>query len=255
VYFQAVRPQCIHNALNWLKKNNPLYDNITINIGNIDKELTTLQQCGDGHNQLVENEDLDVSPLPLESSIDGIKSSDVSAITDDNHEEKDDPLNEYRAPTNETCLQSVIPDYPVLVEQENENDAAMGNEIYNIAPGENKHPVSLMTDKHCEELAFPVLFPKGRFGYTVERKTKLTPVKYFNARLLHYSGKFATNPEYLFFAQFIIEQKKVSDSINIALKKIHGHSMTASQLRSNPQSLQNLICQDQAYLFLRQIPG
>lgn len=120
---------------------------------------------------------------------------------------------------------------------------------------ENKHPVSFMTDKQCEELAFPVLFPKGRYGYTAEREIMLSPVKYFNARLLHYSGRFATNPEYLFFAQFIIEQKKVSDSINIALKKVHGHSVTAAQLRSNPQGLQNLICQDQAYLFLRQIPG
>ena len=26
--------------------------------------------------------------------------------------------------------------------------------------------VSFMKDKECEELAFPVLFPKGRYGYT-----------------------------------------------------------------------------------------
>ena len=84
---------------------------------------------------------------------------------------------------------------------------------------------------------------------------KITPVKYFNARLLHHSGRFASNPEYLFFAQFIIEQKKVSDNINIALKKVHGQSVTASQVRTNTQILQNLISQDQAYLFLRQIPG
>ncbi len=85
-----------------------------------------------------------------------------------------------------------------------------------------------MTDKKCEELAFPILFPKGRFGYMEERKIKLTPVKYFHARLLHYSGRFATNSEYLFFALFVIEQKKVSDSINIALKKIQGDPLTAS---------------------------
>lgn len=63
------------------------------------------------------------------------------------------------------------------------------------------------------------------------------------------------NPEYLFFAQFIVEQKKISDSINIALTKVHGQSLTASHLKSNVQSLKNLIFQDQAYLFLRQIPG
>jgi len=83
----------------------------------------------------------------------------------------------------------------------------------------------------------------------------LSAVKYFNTRLLHYSGRFATNAEYLFFAQFIIEQKKISDSINIALKKVDSHPVSARQLKSNAQNLQNLICQDQAYLFLRQIPG
>ena len=101
----------------------------------------------------------------------------------------------------------------------------------------------------------PILFPKGRFGYLEERKIKLTRVKYFNARLLHYSGRFATNSEYLFFAQFEIEQKNVSDSINIALKKIQGQPLTASQIKSDVNKLKSLVCQDQAYLFLRQIPG
>ena len=53
-----------------------------------------------------------------------------------------------------------------------------------------------------------VLFPKGRFGYMEDRKIKLSPVKHFNARLLHYSERFATNSEYLFFAQFVIEKKR-----------------------------------------------
>ena len=72
-----------------------------------------------------------------------------------------------------------------------------------------------MTDKQC---AFLVLFPYAKFGCTAERYVKLSPVKYFNARLLHYSGQFATNLEYLFYAPFIIEQKKVSDSINVVIK-------------------------------------
>lgn len=93
------------------------------------------------------------------------------------------------------------------------------------------------------------MFPNGRFGYTSEREVKLSPIKYFNARLLHYSSRFASNPEYLFFAQFIIEQRKISDSINIALKKVRGQPVTASQLKSNPDMLRNLICQEQAYVF------
>ena len=252
VYFQAVRPELVRQALNWLRINNPLYSDIVIDIDNIDTSLTELEQ-----NITADNEDLNeensVGDINNKRIADGQNIVCTNDAANDEEEEGPDPLNEYRASTNETCLQSVISDYPATTEQNEE--ASLGSEIYNIAPGENKHPVSFFTDKHCEEFAFSVLFPKGRFGYTAEREIKLSPVKYFNARLLHYSGQFATNPEYLFFAQFIIEQKKVSDSINIALKKVHGQPVSASQLRSNVQSLQNLICQNQAYLFLRQIPG
>ena len=279
VYFQPVRPQVVLDALKWLKTNNPFYSNIGVDIDNIDTNLTTLQQNENvseqnpvlntiggmgnttynepnpnGQNTSPDNEavDNDVTVTNMgNTTLSREDNSDDDNTPDD--EEKDDSLNEHRAPTNETCFQSLIPDYPVTVEENNE--VSLGNEIYNIAQGKNKHPVSFMMDKNCEELAFPVLFPKGQFGYTLEREMKLSPVKYFNARLLHYSGRFATNPEYLFFAQFIIEQRKVSDSINVALKKIHGQSLTASQIRSDAQSLQNLICQDQAYLFFRQIPG
>ena len=250
VYFQAVRPPIVLNALNWLRVNNELYTNIEIDIDNIGANFTNLQQ----DDNTIEGETLNnVSDINTSTLHDDTTCSTNSTPTG-NEEEIDDPLNEFRAATNETCLQSVIPDYPVVIE-ENDCIVSLGNEIYNIAPGENRHPVSFMTDKQCEELAFPVLFPKGKYGYTFERKVKLSPVKYFNARLLHYSGRFATNPEYLFFAQFITEQKKISDSINIALKKVHGQSITASQLKANMQILQNLICQDQAFLFLRQIPG
>ena len=60
-----------------------------------------------------------------------------------------------------------------------------------------------------------------------------------------------------FFGLFIIEQNRVSDSRNIALKKVHGQSGNASQLRANTYRLVNLICKDQAkpYFFQRQIPG
>ena len=194
VYFQAVRPDFVLHALNWLTLNNPLYKSITVNIENIDTNLTKLQQL----QSRSENKGK-MSP--------GINLSCEQKAVDQKDEEGDDPLNEFRAPTTETCLQSVLPDYPVN-EQQNRNSKSTGNEIFNIAPGENKHPVSFMTDTLCEELAFPVLFPKGRFGYAVERAVKLSPTKYFNARLLHYSSRFAMNPEYLFFAQFIIEQKK-----------------------------------------------
>ena len=197
VYFQAVHPQLVEDALNWLKQNNPLYYNVTTDMNNISGNLQNLEQ---------DDTSADTS------------STKSPPNENDDLEENDDALNNHRQATNETCLQSVLPDYHVTLQQ----NGSLGNEIYDIAHGENRHPAFIMTDKKCEQLAFPVLFPKGCFGYMEERKIKLSPVKYFNACLLHYSGIFATNSEYLFFAQFVTEQNKVADSINIALKKIQG---------------------------------
>ena len=238
VYFQAVRPQLVENALYWLVQNNPLYNNVTTDMSNIDENLKNLQQ-----NDTSTDSSTSHAKLPPNNDNEIEKNEQI--------EENEDPLNTHRQATNETCLQPVLPDYPVTLQQ----SGSLGNEIYDIAPGENRHPASIMTDKKCEQLAFPVLFPKGRFGYTDERKIKLSPVKYFNARLLHYSGRFATNSEYLFFAQFVLEQKKVADSINIALKKIQGQPITVSQIKSDVNKLKSMVCQDQAHLFLRQIPG
>ena len=106
----------------------------------------------------------DNSVLHVSDSHD-IATESCSHVLDNKVGEKmEDPLNEHRLPISETCLQYLIPDYPVI-EERNENLLSIGNEIYCIAPRENKHPVSLMSDKQCElELAFPILFPMGRFG-------------------------------------------------------------------------------------------
>ena len=59
----------------------------------------------------------------------------------------------------------------------------------------------------------------------------------------------------IFFCTVCYRTKKVSDSINIALKKIRGQCVTAAEIRSDVNKLKGLVCQDQAYLFLRNIPG
>ena len=38
VYFQAVRPEVVLHALQWLQRNNELYENVAINLQNIDRE-------------------------------------------------------------------------------------------------------------------------------------------------------------------------------------------------------------------------
>ena len=49
----------------------------------------------------------------------------------------------------------------------------------------------MLNDDLCEEVAFLYLFPRGKFGYKVERDIKLSPSKYFNRRLFNYTQLFA----------------------------------------------------------------
>ena len=44
VYFQAVRPHFVLQALQWLKANNTLYKDIQIDVNNIDTNLTVLHE-------------------------------------------------------------------------------------------------------------------------------------------------------------------------------------------------------------------
>ena len=44
VYFQALRPELIQQVLNWLKVPNPLYEDILVDINNIDSNLTAQQR-------------------------------------------------------------------------------------------------------------------------------------------------------------------------------------------------------------------
>ena len=177
VYFQAVRPEVVLHALQWLKRNNELYETVAINLQNIDDQLTSFFN----HEQETESEiatcsqsetfardcDGDIDYCGKEEGVSkqsekdkehcsqyGNLDSDGCGDFEDDCE-REDPLNEHRAATCETCLQSIVPDYPVISDEEGRGKS-VGNEIFSVAPGENKHPVSIMTGRHCEELAFPV---------------------------------------------------------------------------------------------------
>ena len=229
---------------------------------NIDSQIEDRKEDIDDESSIEKN-------FCSQSILKGQNSGEEKDKHSDDEEEIDDPQNEYRIFLNETCLQSYAGCAPVNLSCSVGSSSSLergdsqviqstseGNEVFSVAPGEGKHPILFMKDSYCEELAFPVLFPKGRYGYQVERTVKLSPVKYFNARLLHYSGRFARSPEYLFFAQFITEQKKVQDSISIALRKAAGQCLTASQVRSlNTATINQLIASDQAYYFMKNIPG
>jgi hypothetical protein len=79
---------------------------------------------------------------------------------------------------------------------------------YSIAPGEGQTPCAFFMDEKFEELANPSKYPYGRGGLTAKRQKKITARKYFNQRLLHKDGRFASDIDYLLAAQYTVEQNK-----------------------------------------------
>ena len=71
--------------------------------------------------------------------------------------------------------------------------------LLELAPGQDKGTRHIIFDKKCEELAFPKIFFRGKFGY----------IRYFNQRLLNFSQTFASNSDYIFFAQSVLQLKKL----------------------------------------------
>ena len=156
----------------------------------------------------------------------------------------DDPLSEFRTPSMETTFVSEIP------------SACEMEEGIVVAPGEGKKPVSILNDKFCEKLGHPHLFPTGQYGYKVEREIPLTPSKYFNQRLLHYTQKFASDNDYIFFAHTVLQKVQLSSQINIAMKKVLSNDLTPGMLSKNfKQRVQEFIAKDKAFSFMSSIKG
>ena len=114
----------------------------------------------------------------------------------------------------------------------------------------------MLNDEFCKELAFPYLFPRGKFGYKVERDIKLSPSKYFNQRLLNYTQLFASDPDFIFFALSITQQLKLKSQINVPMKKVCSGNLTAGLLSQNfSESVKSFIVKDEAYHFMSTIKG
>ena len=94
-----------------------------------------------------------------------------------------------------------------------------GHKPVKINPAELKLPCDFTRDEHFEQQAFYYHFPHGNFCLDHKRPLKLTPSKYFCARILHQDQRFCKDPDYIFMAQQFVEKTRVQQEIDVALKK------------------------------------
>ena len=93
--------------------------------------------------------------------------------------------------------------------------------VLNVAPAEGQRPTKYFNEQNWEALAFPKLFPTGKFTFNHQREKSLRKKKYFSARLLNKDGRFAETSEYIFHALDILERQTLTDTISITKKKNH----------------------------------
>ena len=250
VVYQNIRPGMVQAALGKLKTINKFY---LATVENSEWEEQCLNEDPEIWKELTEAvTDKNIGDTEIRDLDEG-RSRPAGENDDKNQneeidmdEEETDPRDRLRGIKYDTCVQPTDP-------------TMSSDSIYSIAPGEGRKPISIMMDEHCEEQAFPTLFPTGQFGFQVNRCTKLSAKKYFNARLLNKDSRFARNVEYLFFAQFITEYKQVMDNISVALRKARintddGERVTAGLIK-DPQRLNRIIFNDKAYNMLQTVRG
>ena len=134
------------------------------------------------------------------------------------------------------------------------------NCIYQCAPGENYIPKYILLDDNFEVLAFPDLFQYGTGGYKCEdRPVNLSICKYFQQHLLNVDMQFAKNIEYLFCAQHMEDIKQIESDINLAIRLSKGRTVGGQKitpgLLHNPEAVQQLVRNEQAYKFLKNVRG
>ncbi|XP_062600308.1 uncharacterized protein LOC134261943 [Saccostrea cucullata] len=220
--YEWVRPEKVKEAIEFLKRNNPWYSNIALSDSWFDPET-----------------DSDLVKVDEQEN-----SSD-----EENESSEQENLTMHTQPV-ETCSQ------PVDLGQEYLDTE---NKVFCIAPGENQTPQSIFQEKGADAMAFPNLYPDGKFGYFEDRPIKLSPTKYFNARLFCADKRFARDNQFIFFAQFMIEMSNIRSNISIALRKGKGNTndggkVTASML-TNANDLQKILKSDAGFRFLQPVRG
>lgn len=122
----------------------------------------------------------------------------------------------------------------------------------------HEKPVSVYEIEYGEELAFPWLFPNGKYGYLYPRVKKITPAMYFRCRLYSRYSYWQKNTTYLLHAAISYDTMLLKQEIRVYMKmrKFTSNTentqpVTASDVRSidNPNVLQN------SYMFMKNICG
>jgi len=103
---------------------------------------------------------------------------------------------------------------------------------YNIVNTEHEH--------RAEELAWYFLFPYGINGWGEQREIKITPLDYYQQRILGSDLRFQRN-DYLFYTLSMFEYKRIKATIQACLKKLVGPDGKIEDLHLITKSIERIV--------------
>ena len=123
-----------------------------------------------------------------------------------------------------------------------------------VVSGESKNPASVLTDKYCQEIAHPHMYPSDKYDYKVQKDTSVSTGKYFHQRLLNYSQIFAANINYISFAHSVMQKIQLIRQISIAMRMVTSNNLTLGVLNKSLKStVRPFIAQEKGYSYINSI--
>ncbi len=117
--------------------------------------------------------------------------------------------------------------YDTLLQEE---DQAVSDHIYLLAPGEHQRPCPVLSGEKFKELAYADKNTYGKGGISATRKKPITLCKYFKQCLLNCDGRFAKDLDHLLASQYAVEDKQMHEQVQTVLRQSR-HMGTASRER------------------------
>ena len=217
----TVRKQKVHNALVWLKNNNPHYSELIIN----EDALNILPENG-----------VPSELMTVEADDDIISDDDCSPDTGPPTDNPSDDIV-YNAATE---MSSFLP----VGEQQQQEINAVRNQLSENEPMQwpsvDNEPLNEYQISHLATMAFPTLFPDGQGDPTNQGLLRDVPLQERIKHLLKFAeiidGKwvyrFANHPRFFYWAFNMIQRKRILQQSGIFLKQNPGEAhLTIDELR------------------------
>ncbi|XP_070559937.1 uncharacterized protein [Ptychodera flava] len=166
---QYIRPHNVNEALEYLKKNNPFYKNVTTNSqwtdnsqlenpelwkATTEADLTSMTCKPNNTNDKIKANARSINIQPKQLS--KPQGHDADIIVDSEEEVDDDNPDHVKM---ELSLKKTINSSTCLYPKEGPN--VKTNQILHLAPGEGQRPTHVFYEKDWEAMTFPTLFPSG----------------------------------------------------------------------------------------------